>query len=320
MKKLTDVPKRRGVPGQPARPAAPCWSLAEGVLIPVARPRARPGMPRSRGRRSLNAGGDGAEASEKAVSEDRSYSGRAACPISRFAIVGTAPQLVTRSFSISRSTVPTSKAPWCMMTAVPVTRRGTARLCRPAMEKRQRQQVAPLRRIRQVAQFARHGVVQAMVLDDRCEVAVRVHGPHRPARRATGVEDDRGLILGCVMRGKSRARVLTGEPGDVVLDGEDRWRALRQRGPLGIRDHHPGLGVAQRVLGLPAGGPRVAADRDRAHRDARPERDDPLWLVGRVDAIRSPGRTPYSSRSAVDSAATARACSMKLSRSPTGTM
>lgn len=43
------------------------------------------------------------------------------------------------------------------------------------------------------------------------------------------------------------------------------------------------------------------------------------WLAALM-AIRSPGRTPYSSRSAVDSAATARACSMKLSRSPTGTM
>ncbi len=81
----------------------------------------------------MNAGEDGAEASANAVSDDRSYFDRSPCCIMRCAIVGTAPQFVTFSFSIRLSTLSTSKPPMCMTTAVPVASRGTARLCRDAM-------------------------------------------------------------------------------------------------------------------------------------------------------------------------------------------
>ena len=45
----------------------------------------------------------------------------------------------------------------------------------------------------------------------------------------------------------------------------------------------------------------------------------PGWFAARM-AIRSPGTTPYSSRSTLASDATARACPLKLSRSPEVTM
>src|SRR5664279_340430 len=118
------------------------------------------------------------------------------------------------------------------------------------------------------------------------DVAMRVDRALGPARGATRVEDDRGVVLRDRRVGQRGVEVVAPERIEVVLD-DDRRHArvltLEAGQPLGVGHQDPGIGVLDAVPDLRTDPPAVEPDGDGPEAYRRPEGHDPLGAVRRED-------------------------------------
>jgi len=111
---------------------------------------------------------------------------------------------------------------------------------------------------------------------------LRVDGALRPAGGAARVQDGGGIVLVDRHVRQRGAEIVVPDLLELGLDLDHRHAqrlARDPREPLAVADQELRLGVTERIQDLVARPPAVHADRDRAERERRPERDDPFGAV-----------------------------------------